>query len=105
MQGLNTDFYNKVIPGLLIKISNPRTFLFAQKRSNHVLAVLMAASFYLQLVLGCLVFTIGPFDWGLRYWIGTAHPIFRVPVFFMGVCAGVLCVRIQQGDINAFHSM
>ena len=78
--------------------------LFAQKRSNYVVAMLMAGSFYLQVVLCCLIFTIAPIDGAAKYWIGTAHPIFRVPVFFMGVCAGVLCIRIQQGDFDAYYS-
>ena len=37
------------------------------------------------------------------YWFSTAHPISRLPVFFMGVCAGVLCVRIQTGDLDALN--
>ena len=40
-----------------------------------------------------------PDDEGL-YWISTAHPVTRFPVFFMGVCAGVLCMRIQSGDLT-----
>ena len=64
----------------------------------------MALSFYFQVILSCLVFTVGPWDLTPKYWIGTAHPLFRLPVFFMGVCAGVLCNRIQQGDLDAFHS-
>ena len=78
--------------------------VFAQKRSNHILAILMALSFYFQVILSCLVFTVGPWDFMTKYWIGTAHPLLRLPVFFMGVCAGVLCIRIQQGDLDAFHS-
>ena len=79
--------------------------VFAQKRSNHVLAILMALSFYFQVILSCLVFTGGPgLDFMAKYWIGTAHPLIRLPVFFMGVCAGILCIRIQQGDLDAFHS-
>ena len=42
---------------------------------------------------------------GGGYWLATAHPIIRLPVFFMGVCAGELCIRIQQGDIDACQSM
>ena len=33
MQGLNTDFYHKIIPVLLRKISNPRTFIFAEAKN------------------------------------------------------------------------
>ena len=37
------------------------------------------------------------------YWISTAHPISRIPVFFMGVCAGVLCMRIKEQDYEALN--
>ena len=40
----------------------------------------------------------------LNYWIATANPFTRIPVFFMGVVAGVLCIRIQDGDIDALSS-
>ena len=78
--------------------------VFAQKRSNHILTILMALSFYSQVILSCLVFHDIFSDGLIKYWIGTAHPLVRLPVFFMGVCAGVLCIRIQQGDLDAFHS-
>ena len=78
--------------------------VFAQKRSNHILTILMALSFYFQVILSCLVFHDIFTDGLIKYWIGTAHPMVRLPVFFMGVCAGVLCIRIQQGDLDAFHS-
>ena len=34
MQGLNTDFYNKVIPYILRKIPISRTFFFAENKEN-----------------------------------------------------------------------
>ena len=77
--------------------------MFAKKRSNSVLAILMAVSFYLQILLSMLIF--GFLGFGGGYWPATAHPIIRLPVFFMGVCAGELCIRIQQGDIDACQSM
>ena len=79
--------------------------VFAQKRSNYVLAILMAVSFYLQGILSVLIFHFAPVGNFHRYPLATAHPLVRLPVFFMGVCAGVLCVRSQQGDIDAFQSM
>ena len=43
-------------------------------------------------------------DRNIQYWIGLGHPVSRLPVFFMGICAGLLCVRIQNGDIHALSS-
>ena len=76
--------------------------VFAQKRSSHILGILMAVSFYLQVILGTI--TLWSPKPGNPYFLATAHPVIRLPVFFMGVCAGVLCIRIQQGDIDAFLS-
>ena len=58
----------------------------------------MALSYYMQIIISVL-------GYGGHIWLGYANPIIRLPVFFMGVCAGVLCIRIQQGDVDAFHSM
>ena len=76
--------------------------VFAQKRSNQVLAIFIASSFYIQLLLSSLIFQV-PND-VVKQLIGTAHPVIRLPVFFMGICAGVLCVRIQEGNLDAFLS-
>ena len=79
--------------------------VFAQRQSNQRLAFFMVFSFYLQCILGnCLAFGINShfgFEWA--YWISTAHPISRIPVFFMGVCAGVLCMRIKEQDYDAMN--
>ena len=85
--------------------------VFAQKRSNQSLANLMALSFYFEVFIGAAIM-IMPIDhlsshhmpYLLNYWLATQHPVSRVPVFFMGICAGILCVRIQQGDLDAFQS-
>ena len=37
---------------------------------------------------------------GLGYWISTVHPLSRLPVFLMGIFAGILCIRINEGDEN-----
>ena len=76
--------------------------MFVQKKSNKVLAILIAVSFYVQLLLSSLVFQVP--NEAAKHLFGTAHPVIRLPVFFMGICAGVLCVRIQQGDLDAFLS-
>ena len=51
---------------------------------------------YMEPPLGMtLNFAPVPLEAGWAYWPTTAHPFFRLPVFAMGVCAGVLCVRLQ----------
>ena len=69
-----------------------------------MLKILMASSFYLQIAISMMVFKASSL-YELAYFPATAWPIIRLPVFFMGICAGVLCIRIQQGDVDAFHSM
>ena len=62
----------------------------------------MALAFYFELVLGMgILFGMGE---GESYWVATAWPPTRLPVFFMGICAGVICTRIQSGDANALES-
>ena len=63
----------------------------------------MAFSFYLECILGnWFLFGLLP-HFERAYWISTAHPISRIPVFFMGVCAGVLCMRIKEQDYDAMN--
>ena len=80
--------------------------MFAQKRSNQWLAYLMAMSFFLEFFLALiltLLSWVGLLDGQVSYWLATAHPLSRLPVFFMGICAGVLCIRIQNGDLDALN--
>ena len=87
--------------------------LFAQKRSNNGLVILTAIMFLLNIVIGLVISIVGNYlfelyNWNIfgrvePYWISTAHPLSRIPVFFMGICAGVLCVRIQQGSLEALN--
>ena len=71
----------------------------------------MALSFYFQVLIGAVIMTL-PLDYVsshfmpflLNYWLATQHPVIRLPVFFMGICAGILCTRSKQGDFDAFQS-
>ena len=89
----------------------PMLLVFAQKCSNQGLANLMALSFYFQMVTGFIIMGIPtehlnpfPMPFLINYWLSTQHPLARLPVFFMGICAGVLCTRIQDGDLDALKS-
>ena len=60
----------------------------------------MAISFLVEVVIGIALYFV-PIN---GYWWSTGWPISRFPVFMMGVCAGVLCQRMQSGDEDAVHS-
>ena len=65
----------------------------------------MVFSFYIECIWGnVLLLGLAP-NFDIGYWISTAHPISRIPVFFMGVCAGVLCMRIKEQDYDAMNCM
>jgi peptidoglycan/LPS O-acetylase OafA/YrhL len=80
----------------------------AQRWSSSTLSKAMAAFFYLQLVIGMVIFCLFIFldasNFGMAYWIPTAHPFTRIPLFFMGCCAGLLCLRRQDNDSIAINS-
>ena len=65
----------------------------------------MALLYYFQAILGTTLFhaILPVFDFVGAYWFSIAHPLSRIPVFFMGVCAGVICVRIQEQDFDAMN--
>ena len=79
--------------------------VFCQRQSNQRLVLFMVLAFYFESSLGTFLFLILQ-EVGANegaYWISTAHPISRIPVFFMGVCAGVLCMRIKEQDYEALN--
>ena len=64
----------------------------------------MALSFWFEIIVGWVLLDLLEFlDYDKNYWYATAHPFSRLPVFFMGICAGVLCVRIQNGNLDALR--
>ena len=71
--------------------------------SNRGLSILMALSFWLEITVGWILLDMLESYDDHAYWFATAHPFSRLPVFFMGICAGVLCVRIQNGDLDALR--
>ena len=68
----------------------------------------MALAFYMEIFIYLMVTFLTPGPWApdglIEYWFGLGHPISRLPVFLMGVCAGLLCVRIKNGDNSAINS-
>lgn len=78
----------------------PSAIVIASRQTNLRLYQWISVCFWLQFIV-C---------WGMlkgvggkaAYWGATAWPFTRFPVFLMGVFAGVLCNRIQQGDKDAY---
>ena len=62
--------------------------------------------FYSEVIVGLTIWAIMYFGFqspDMAYWISTAHPISRFPVFVMGICGGVLHTRTStQSDQDYF---
>ena len=70
-----------------LRFSSFSILVFAQGKSNRVLALLIALSFYMQIIVSMSIFN--SFGWTpLGYVLATEHPVVRLPVFLMGVFAG-----------------
>ena len=93
---LHTYLLNFIIRSLLV---------FAQRQCNQKLAIFVTILYYFQAILGTTLFhaILPVFDFVGAYWFSIAHPLSRIPVFLMGVCAGVICVRIQEQDFDAMN--
>lgn len=79
----------------------------AQKRSNSWLGVSLVLLHYFQAIIGTLIhlgLTYGAGNGVLGYWFGSAHPLSRIPVFLMGIHAGLLTLRFFGGDTDAGQS-
>ena len=75
----------------------------AQSKCNKKLCFWMALAFYLEIAIAIAI-AMYLQSTPLNYWLAFGHPLSRLPVFFMGICAGLLCVRIQNGDVDAINS-
>ena len=67
----------------------------------------MKCCFFLEIGLGLWPYYMLPkiskFSYDESYWPAIAHPSTRILVFIMGICGGVLCNRIQDGDLNVLN--
>ena len=93
------------LPFFYLNCYGCRLLVYTQRKCNKQLCVLMALSFYLQFIIATLTPFITPGDdlTFLDYWVALCHPVSRLPVFFIGICAGLLCIRIQEGDLDAIN--
>ena len=64
----------------------------------------MALAFYMEVFNYLMVAFLTPGPWAIFNWPGLVHPLSRLPVFLMAVCAGLLCIRIKNGDKSAINS-
>ena len=102
--GLNLDVPAWTICTLAVMwLFFPRLLAQAQRQTNDSLVRSMLRHFWLQLVLTALVFAAvfwllpapsGPL---LAFPAATMHPLLRLPLFFMGIVAGVLRLRYVHG--------
>lgn len=78
-----------------------------QNKSNAQLLELIVRCYYIQLILGVVLFiVIIPFGGGyIAFSASTMNPISRYPIFLMGVCAGLLSLRQSAEDDNSDSSI
>ena len=76
-----------------------RILVFAQKQCSKKLSLYMALAYYFEIAVGMVLMLC--LDGEAGYWLVTAWPITRLPVFFIGICAGLICNRIRTGNVDA----
>lgn len=83
----------------------PSLVKYAEKQSNAKLTLLMTFSHYLQLFVGITLYNCVPKvgQMELNFWLATAHPLSRLPVFFMGICSAILVMRWKSGNVDALQ--
>ena len=61
----------------------------------------MAMAYYFEVAVGMILMFCLEGEAG--YWVVTAWPVTRLPLFFMGICAGLICNRIRSGNVDALE--
>lgn len=71
-----------------------------QVKKDEELLTSIVRCFWIQLFIIIILFPLlGVFGFGpLAFWIPTAFPPFRLPIFIMGMNAGLLCTRYANSD-------
>ena len=83
----------------------PSAVVNASRQTNLRLYQGIYFCFWLQVIIcwGLLKAFEWVGEWEAEaYWVSTAWPFIRFPVFLMGLYAGILCTRIQKGDKDAY---
>ena len=70
----------------------PWILKYLKRQSNEKIQHLIAFNFYFQLLLGLFLYFLVFPHW-TSYWLATAWPVSRIPLFVMGICGGILVVR------------
>lgn len=74
-----------------------------EKKSDEELLNCIYRNFWLQIWTGIIFFLVGFFSGAVDpFWLSTAWPISRLPVFNMGICAGLLCNRHVNSNDDSF---
>ncbi len=76
----------------------------AQRWTTKKLQAAVVWFFYAQWIIGLVFWLTFYFygNWYLVFMMATTHPISRLPVFLMGVCAGLLSKRERQERVEIF---
>ena len=73
----------------------PFLLKYYEKLSDHDLLTSIIRLYWWNVILGVVFFFIGLFigGFGLAFWLSTGWPLSRLPVFILGMNAGILCQR------------
>ncbi len=89
----------------------PMMLVLARKRTSKQLLIGMIIAYFFQYLLAIICASFLPMQdevllvqW-FGYWVAIAHPLTRLPVFFMGISAGILCNRLRQKDTDQDHAL
>ena len=73
-----------------------------EKKSNGYLQNTIITCHFTQLVLGTLLYFVPHWT---GYWLATAWPISRIPIFVMGVSCGILCKRMDSDTSDTLSTL
>lgn len=84
----------------------PWLIRYYEQKSDEELLVSIFRCFWLQLWMGVILFVVGLFLIPpVAFWLATAWPISRLPVFIAGLNAGLLCTRhAHSTQMPWFHN-
>ena len=79
----------------------PWILKYLKQQTNEHLLKIITVNFYLQLFGGVILYFLVFPHW-TSYWLATAWPVSRIPLFIMGICGGILVTR-SIGWKSIFH--
>jgi peptidoglycan/LPS O-acetylase OafA/YrhL len=81
----------------------PSLLRYYSHKSDEELLSTILTMWWLQIITGVVIFIIfGMFEPSLAFYGSTFWPPSRLPVFVMGICAGILVLRYPEGSMPWF---